>query len=231
MLYGLRSGNLEALSRYWIAVVPYLCLVGGSFFSLKLIQERRIFREISRGTIGLLCLATALGIFQFWEKRDTFQPGEKDFIHWLSSNRSKGVVFDFMDTRDGRYIIYSSEVGKRPLAWGRGSSNPFGLKLKKSAKSNTVESASADDFFAAHASLFSPNCEYLVFPSEQVFSEKIECAPSPNRRKPLSYFKPDMEDLGSGQIRIKSSVLPSGRELVLTRVFSNAAVQVYAKKS
>ncbi len=171
MALGLRSGNLEALPRYWIALMPYICLSAAILFSERLRLEPAVARLARPAAILALAAACASSLLSSWKHRDRFDHGELEFINWLRARPGQGAVFDFMRFRDGRYIAYASPIGKNPPYWGRASSNPFGSPREKVDADGFVASETLKDRLSAHANLLDPKCSFLVLASASYFAE------------------------------------------------------------
>lgn len=231
MVMGLRSGNLEALPRYWIVPMPYFCLVGAALFSKHLEIDNRVFRLGSYLILLLLGTMSVRNLAACWQKRERFQPRELEFIEWLSNQPKRGAVFDFMGFRDGRYIVYASRPGSRPLYWGRGTPDPFGIKLEKTLSENIAASKALNTRRSAQASLLQKECAFLILANKSLFDRTIRKQLSSKRSSQTSYFRNDIRPLNSSGtiVHFKSSALNESPELTLQLVYSNSLVDVFEK--
>ncbi len=232
MAAGLRSGNLEALPRYWIALMPYICLSGSFLFSGLPLGETRMKSASAKLCMAALAVACFASLISAWQSRTQFDKGELDFINWLRSRPQKGAVFDYMRFRDGRYIVYASPIRKTPRYWGRGSLNPFGIPHVKPTDGDFISNETANDFLLAHKSLLSPECSMLVVPSATYFKDNIEEMPPSNATTPVSYFEKDMTRMNrDGSIRdFKSTVVSDAPPIRLKAIYSTPYVEVFEKE-
>ena len=223
MAAGLRSGSLEALPRYWMALMPYFCLVGAALFSFS--RESRMMR-VASGLAFIAVLAFSISnLTSAWRNRTQFQAGELAFIQWLRERPENGVVFDNMGFRDGRYIVYASHLETHPLYWGHGCSNPFKMDI---VKLFGKDRSASQTLRLAQSSFLQPQCNFLVLARDDYFNK---LHPPTNKRRLNTYFRGDIVPLSANGdcIQFKSSVLPKASAIFLKRVYSNNYVDVFEK--
>ncbi len=201
---GLRSGNLEAQPRYWMAIMPYLCLVGGAAFS-----DGFQPRWMGAGTPPA---ARSVRHFErilvegsrFMVETGEVPAEEVALIEMLSRQPEKGAVFDFMLYRDDRYIVYAAHPGIAPNYWGHGSGNPFGKRFpkRKSSASNAVGTQARKKLMLVQASLLDDKCQFLVLAHSM---EQVSSRPSTNLSYRESYFRDDLQALNTDKSEMRSN--------------------------
>jgi hypothetical protein len=230
MVEGLRSGSLEANERYWIALMPYLALTTAAVFSLR---PTTLCLPIATLRVAMICTLFVAGINTVharWQTRNVFQAGELDFIHWLEDRKDAFGVFDTMNYRDGRYILYSCTVGASPHFWGRGVSNPLDLRVKRLKSSNPVENRRFRTEGLAHATLSDPWTKLLILPSPSFFKDvKRIQEKSDKRTDTVSYFRKDLEVLPGDKISFRSFLSPNAAPIHFGKVYANDYVEVFQK--
>jgi hypothetical protein len=212
--------------------MPYLCLIGAALFSRRLEPGGRPLRIASTTAVGALLAVTLWNIGSAWAKREQFKPGEITFIQWLREQPQKGAVFDFMQYRDGRYIVYASHLGTLAPYWGQGSSNPFALRVRRPPHAGgELEMQTVKKHMLAHATLLQRKCDYLVLTRDEYFKGEVSQHPPKNLSEMSSYFRDDIQPASpdGSLIHFQSSVLPRGSECTLRRVYEDSLVDVFEK--